>query len=297
MDHLCTYNLCHLIVRPHLYDEDKFKEHVPKIINWIFEKKSISFYSISEELGEGGHDTTGYHLDITIFSTSDIEKNIINSKGKQVGFRTILKQIILSLPNTKPNRFIKIKKEHLLNDKLYNVKKLIGYSFKEQHGELKNYNNLQISKEVIQECLQFYRDNTKKKEEVEEEELKNDVIPLSTKNAMWEMKLYIKEKLKSQQKFDYYTIKSQSSKEGYCWAGMSAKSTRTIILQLKNLYEDIEDHEIIELDTDALPKFSEDGEFEKMQQIRHPLISAYDRLTHLYENNYLTKSEYEYLTS
>ena len=55
MDKFHKLKIGHLILSPHPHDEDKFRAQVPWIINWITEKKSISFYSISEELGDNNH--------------------------------------------------------------------------------------------------------------------------------------------------------------------------------------------------------------------------------------------------
>jgi hypothetical protein len=52
MDKFNNLNIGHLILSPHPHNEDKFKAMVPWIINWIYEKKSISYYSVSEEMGD-----------------------------------------------------------------------------------------------------------------------------------------------------------------------------------------------------------------------------------------------------
>ena len=95
-------NIGHLILSPYTHDEDKFRALVPWITNWISEKKSICFYSISEEMGDNNH----YHLDIVLLSSSDINKNILNNEGKQIGLSGYLKiQLMGKLPASRRENF------------------------------------------------------------------------------------------------------------------------------------------------------------------------------------------------
>eukprot|EP01050_Picozoa_sp_SAG11_P020722 SAG11_NODE_3544_length_2379_cov_103.728509_3_plen_93_part_01 len=90
MEKFNKLKVSHLTLSPSVKNEDAFRTKVqPFIINYIETKKAINFYSISEEQGEGHH-----HLDIVFFHNSDIKKNIYNNKGKQIGFRQKVMDLI-----------------------------------------------------------------------------------------------------------------------------------------------------------------------------------------------------------
>lgn len=285
MDHLYNFNLGHLILSPSIYDVEKFKGFVPFIINWIFEKKTISFYSISEEYGENDH----YHLDIIIFSKSDINKNILNNKGKQIGLSGHLREFVTNnLPNTKMNPktghpFYCYESEHKNNSSEYNKRFMIGYNFKE--GK-KNWNNLEISSDEIKDSIQFYEANETKQKKI----IDQDVIQLNSKNAMFEMKKY----LKNQENPQYHQLVTETIKKGYCWLQMSKSQTRKLILQLKLIRDHIEDHEEDELNEDTFKNF-DDKELESMKMIRQYNCPPEERIKYLYENNFITKTEYNLL--
>lgn len=287
METFINLNIGHLIISPSTMDQEKFRGYIPFIVNWIFSKKSISFYSISEEYGSNDH----LHLDIIILSKSDINKNILNNKGNQKGLQGHLKEFMINnLPNTQFNRFYRYQNENTKNSKEYNIKFLIGYNFKEtSNPKVKNNNTLGLSENEIQECIKFYQENETKIKNI----IDKDVISLTPKNAMYEIKKFYSQK----KNINYNSIISETVMKGYCWIGMSRAQTRKLVLQLKLIKEEAEKDEIIELDDDTFKKFDYDQEFENMKKIRHPLISRYDRLTHLYENNYLTKKEYDTLIS
>lgn len=279
MKHLYNFNIGHLTISPSTMDCEKFKGFIPFIINWIFEKKSISFYSISEEYGSNDH----FHLDIIILLKLDINKNILNNKGKQKGLSGYLKEFMENnLPNTLWNRFYRYENENKKNSKEYNVKFLIGYNFKENQ---KNYNNLNISEEDFEECKKHYEENKSDFKIVQK-----DVIPLNPKNAMFEMKKY----LKDQEKPEYHKLVTETIKKGYCWLSMSEKMTRKLILQLKLLKEGLEPCEEDELNEGTFKKF-ENMEIEQLKMIRHYNCPPEERLKMLYEYQFITKGEYESL--
>lgn len=279
MKHLYNFNIGHLTISPSTMDVEKFKGFMPFIINWIFEKKSISFYSISEEYGSNDH----FHLDIILLSKSDINKNILNNKGKQIGLSGHLKEFMENnLPNTMWNRFYRYENENKKNSKEYNVKFLIGYNFKENRN---NHNNLNISEEDKEECKKHYEENRSDFKIVQK-----DVIPLNPKNAMFEMKKY----LKNIEKPEYNQLVTETIKKGYCWLGMSEKMTRKLILQLKLVKGDIEEYEEDELNESAYKNITE-GEFEQFKNIRYNNVSRQDRLQLLREYQLITKEEYETL--
>lgn len=282
MNKLNELNIAHLIIRPHLMDEEKFKAFTPFCINWIFKKSNIKFYSISEELGENG----GYHLDILILSNTDIDKNIINNKGKQIGLsghaRTFMET---NLPNSQWNYFFKNQKENKKNDKLYNINFLIGYNLKEQkNDELKNWNNLELSSDEIDTCIKFYEANKSEKPL----KMKKDIIPLNNKNAMFEMKKY----LESVENPEYHTLITDTIMKGYCWIGLPKKSIRKLILQLKLIKGQADDYEIAELNDDIQRDL--DPIKDQLEYMRHQ--PRFIRLQYLYENGFLKKEEFELLT-
>ena len=286
METFYNFNIGHLILSPSTMDQEKFRGFIPFIVNWIQLKKSIFSYSITEEYGSNDH----LHLDIIIFSKSDINKNILNNKGSQKGLQGHLKEFMINnLPNTQFNRFYRYQSENKKNSKEYNVKFLIGYNFKEnKNKKFKNYNNLNLEKNIIDENIKYFQENETKLKIIDK-----DIIPLNPKNAMFEIKKFYENK----NNINYQTIISETVQKGYCWLGMSKAQTRKLVLQLKLIKEEAEDEEIMELDDDLQKRFDEDGEFERMKQIRHPLITNHERLTYLYENNFLKKHEYEKLLS
>ena len=284
MEKLCQLNLCHLILSPSDKDEEKFKGYVPFIINWIFNKKSISFYSISEEMGEKGEH---FHLDILIFAKTNIDTNILNNKGKQIGLAGHLKEFMINnLPSTTWGRFYKDKKENINKEKEHNIKFLIGYNQKEtqENSELKNWNNLPIDSGSLIECIDYM-----KLHKVEKPVYTKDITPLNPKNAMFEMKKWT---IKQNDEFNYDTLVSDTVKQGYCWLGMTEKTTRKLILQLKTIKGELEEEEEHELNGGVYKKF-EDPELETLKMMRHR--PHFERLKELYENNFLTKEEYEIL--
>lgn len=287
MESLYNLNFYHLIIRPHKYDEEKFKPFTPFVVNWIQAKKSISFYSISEELGEND----GYHLDIVIFSSGQIEKNILNNKGSQLGLRGhALNYRDNNLPNTtNTKRYFCKKPETEKNTKEFNVKKIIGYSFKEQDCDLRNWNNLEeagITKEDIIDCLKFYQDNKHTKEKP----VPKDVTPLNTKNIMWEMKKYIMEKyVDLNKKIRWDTLVTDSVEDDYCWASITEKQTRKIQLQLKLKFKEIDEDEKDELNDGLFKRFEKDQEYEMIKSVRHRERSV--RLQLLKEYGFITEKE------
>lgn len=293
MEKLYNLNLCHLVLSPSDKDEEKFKGYVPFIINWIFNKSNISFYSISEELGES---KSHYHLDILIFAKTNIDNNILNNKGDQKGLAGHLKEFMVNnLPSSNWGKFYKESKENLKKANEHNVKFLIGYNCKEtekySHQEnghdkyLKNWNNLPITDEELLECLMYMR-----KHKVDKPEYIKDVIPLNPKNAMFEMKKYLINNPDS----DYHKLVTETIKKGYCWLQMSEKMTRKLILQLKLIKNGLEVDEEDELNEGTFKKF-ENMEIEQLKMIRHYNCPPEERLKMLYEYRFITKSELESL--
>ena len=284
MEKLYKLNFTHLTLKPSVKDAEKFKGFTPFIINWIFKKSNISFYSISEELGENG----GYHLDILIFATTNIDNNILNNKGKQIGLSGHLKEFMVNnLPSTQWGIFYKDAKENIKNEKEHNVKKLIGYNQKETqvNPELTNWNNLPITEEQLQECIEYNKIHNNKHKKISK-----DVICLDPKNAMFEMKKY----LTNQEEPNYHKLVTETIKKGYCWLSMSEKMTRKLILQLKLIKNGLEDIEEDELNEGTFKKF-ENMELEQLKMIRHYNCPKEQRLKMLYEYEFISKNELESL--
>ncbi len=289
MNKLYDLNLCHLVLSPSPNDAEKLRGYTPFIINWIFNKSNISFYSISEELGEN-HDH--FHLDILIFAKTNIETNILNNKGKQIGLAGHLKEFMLNnMPSSQWGVFYKDKKENIRNEKEHNVKYLIGYNQKEtekySHTEeydiyLQNWNNLPIDEDQIMKCIMYMKEHR-----VDKKTFQKDVIPLYPKNCMFEMKKFLKKDM------EYHTIISDSVKKGYCWVGMSKKQTRTLILQLKVIKDCAEQWEIDELNEDTFSDIS--SELSIIQEIRHR--PDYQRLILLKQHGFITQTEYDQLVA
>ena len=283
MDKFHKLKIGHLILSPHPHDEDKFRALVPWILNWISEKKSISYYSISEEMGDNNH----YHLDIILLSSSDINKNILNNKGKQMGLSGHLKvHLMEKLPASRWENYYCYKNAVDKNSHEYNLKFLIGYNHKELKGRplLKNYNNLSLCENQLQDCIDFHEENKTQKYNPQK-----DVITLNPKNAMYEMKKFIRDNPKT----ILEKLKSKTAQNDYCWAGMSQKATRTIILQLKlkaNPTPEIED----EMDEDCHHRFTENDEFEQLKATRYQTDPKI-RLKYLYETGFLKEHEYHQL--
>lgn len=281
LDHLLNFNMGHLILSPHPQDEGKFKQFVPFIINWLETKKSVAYYSISEELGENKH----YHLDILIFSKSEINKNILNNKGKYKGLQGELKDhAVNNLPNSRWEIYYQYKNENKNNSHEYNLKFMIGYNSKEtekyshinEEGYdvyLDNWNNLNIDEKVFMDCVKFYEENETKSKYI----IEKDVIPLTSKNAMFELKKFIKDK----KNYEINDIKLDTLKKGYCWIGLSKRQIRQLILQLKIYTEQENEYERAEYISDQFPEFKDDiveqlnlaryGNPEKRLQILHNL--------------------------
>ncbi|AXQ65461.1 MAG: hypothetical protein [Circular genetic element sp.] len=284
MDKFNKLNIGHLILSPHPHDEDKFRANVPWILNWITEKKSIPFYSISEEMGDNNH----YHLDIILMSSSDINKNILNDKGKQTGLAGHLKvHQMEQLPASRWSNYYCYRNAVDKNSHEYNLKFLIGYNHKELKGRplLKNWNNLALTSQEITNCIDFHEENRTHKFQPQK-----DVITLNPKNCMYEMKKFVRDHPGTNLGY----LKSTTGEKDYCWAGMSQKATRTIVLQLK-LKSEITQDERDELDEDCHKKF-EKNEFESLKCLRYEQDPAI-RLKTLYEEEYITKYEYKRLTS
>ena len=268
----------HLILSPSVKDEEKFKAFTPFIINWIELKKSITFYTISEEYGDNNH----YHLDIVLFSGLEINKNILNNKGKQIGLAGHLKDYMTNnLPNTQWNRFYRYQSENIKNTKDYNMKFLIGYNFKEGH---KNWNNLNFTSDEINECIQFYEANETKSKII----IDKDVIPLNPKNAMFELKKLFK----NSPDINIDKLKSETIKKNYCWLGMSKRNTRQLYLQLKIHLGIAEDHEIHEFDDDLKSEITEQHMLQLIEIRNQPDSIRYQLLL---EQGLIKKSEYKKL--
>ena len=280
MQNLYNLKKGHLTLSPSVRDEEKFKEFTPFIINWIYNKKSISFYSISEEYGENNH----YHLDIIFFSKSDINKNILNNKGKQIGLSGHLKTFMTNnLPNTLWNRFYRYESEHSKNSTEYNTKFLIGYNFKELK---QNWNNLNLSSDEINEYIQFYEANETKSKII----IDKDVIPLNPKNAMFELKKLFKNSPET----NIDKLKSETIKKNYCWLGMSKRNTRQIYLQLKIHLGIAEDHEIHEFDDDLKSEITDNAMLQLIEIRNQPDHIRYQLLL---EQGLIKKSEYNLINN
>jgi hypothetical protein len=282
MEKFHKLNIGHLILSPHPHDEDKFRAHVPWILNWISDKKSIPFYSISEELGDNNH----YHLDIILLSSSDINKNILNDKGKQTGLSGHLKVHQMELlPATRWSNYYCYKNAVDKNSHEYNLKFLIGYNQKELKGRphLKNWNNLALTSQEITNCIEFHDEN-----KIQKYNPKKDVITLNPKNVMYEMKKYIRD-----HPYNFHTLISETVKKNYCWIGMSKGQTRKLILQLKIIKEEITQDETDEINEDTYKKF-EENEFEILKTVRYEPDPAI-RLKLLWDMGFIKEYEYKQL--
>lgn len=276
MEKFQNYNIAHLTLSPHVFDENSFKTKVqPFIINWITTKSTITYYSISEERGKKDH----HHLDILIFSKSIINTNILNKKGNQLNLQGEVQKLIKSCPSTIWDRFWNYKGENKKKSPVHNRKYLIGYNQKEteKNSELKNYNNLDISESELSECIEYYELN-KDDKEVEDD---NDVIPLHPKNAMYLMSRYIeKEKPET---FD--RLISSTVKQGYCWLGMSKTVCRRLLLQLKLKYGHSDQHEVDEMDD----WFQNETTDEQIQSAKY--MTHLQRLSFLRSEGLINKEE------
>lgn len=282
MDKFHKLKIGHLILSPHPHDEDKFRAHVPWIINWISEKKSIPFYSISEEMGDNNH----YHLDIILLSSSDINKNILNDKGKQSGLSGHLKvHLMEQLPASRWSNYYCYKNAVDKNSHEYNLKFLIGYNHKELKGRplLKNWNNLALTSQEISNCIEFHEEN-----KIQKYNPQKDVITLNPKNAMYEMKKYIRD-----YPYTFHTLISETVKKNYCWIGLSKGQIRKLILQLKIIKEEITQDETDEINEDTYKKF-EENEFEIIKTVRYEPDPAI-RLKLLWDMGFIKEHEYNQL--
>ena len=280
LTHLEHLNIGHLILSPHSQDEDKFKQYVSFIINWLQNKKSVAYYSISEEMGENNH----YHLDILIFSQSEINKNILNNKGKYKGLQGELKDhAVNNLPNSRWEIYYQYKNENKNNSHEHNVKFLIGYNSKEK---LQNWNNLNLIEEIISECIKYYNENETKSKYI----VQKDVIPLNSKNAMFELKKFIKDK----KNYEIKNIKLDTLKKGYCWIGLTKRQIRQLILQLKIYSGDANEYEEAEYNSDLYPEFKEDI----IEQLNLARCSSDKkiRLNILHSLKFITHQEYYNIT-
>lgn len=280
LTHLDQLNIGHLILSPHPQDEEKFKGFVPFIINWLESKKSVAYYSISEEMGANNH----YHLDILLFSKSEINKNILNNKGKYKGLQGELKDhAVNNLPNSRWEIYYQYKNEDKNNSHDYNVKFLLGYNFKEN---LTNWNNLNLTEEIIQENIKFYNENETKSKYI----VDKDVIPLNPKNAMFEIKKFIKDK----KHYDLKQIKIDTVKKGYCWIGLSKRQVRQLILQIKIISGEANEYDENEFSADIFPEFKDDivDQLNQARMSTEPNI----RLKILHELKFITTHEYYSIT-
>lgn len=289
LTHLNSFkNVGHLVLSPSDKDEEKFKLFIPFIINWIETKKSIAYYSISEEMGEKNN----YHLDIILFSNSDINNNILNNKGKYLGLQgEIRKHKDNHLPNTimsehKGGPYYHYQNEHKDKTHEFNVKFCIGYNYKEQNGILKNWNNLNLTEEIIQETIKFYNENETKSAYIKQK----DTIPLNSKNIMHEMKKFISDK----ENYNLKNLKLDTVKKGYCWAGTTKRMVRSVVLQLKILSGEANEYEEAEFSSDLFPEIKDDI----VDQLNNARFQSDKRirLNILHELKFITTSEYYSIT-
>lgn len=284
MEKFENLNYGHLVLCPSTMDLNKWEEHIPTIINWIQSKKTI-YYSISIE-----HEDTNRHMDIIIFSKSDINKNLLNNKGKQINLRGIEEQYVTNnLPNTqfirKDQKACYWNYHNYTKDGKYTdpCKYLIGYNFKEKPK--RNWNNLQLSTKDIADALIYYEENkTEKYKQIE------DITVLNTKNATWQLLKYIEEN-KEKYKEDISELQVDTMKDRYCWIGLSRSVISKLFLQLKVMLNTADEHDKDMIKLDQVKEIPSDVSYLQVFKNR----PKNQRLYQLYKEGYLKQNEIEKL--
>jgi hypothetical protein len=284
---LNSYNCGHLVLSPHPNDRNSFRKHIPDIVKWIQNKRSINFFSIVEEYGDNDH----LHLDIILFSNSDINKNILNNKGKQIGLSGMTCSYRdKHMPSTKEvyYKYLNKKTEH---EKKY----FLAYNIKEQETQedFKRYSNIELTEETKKELLQYYKDNKTSKNKKDNY---MDIIPLNSKNFTQIMinNLSSKYKLPDQKEGleEYISTEliTDSMKQGYCWLQMSKNNVKKAIHQLKIMFNIEDGYDIEEINKEMTNIENEDEmELYKYKKIRH--MKADNRYKRLLEFGMITEAE------
>lgn len=286
---LYSYNCGHLVLSPHPNDRNSFRKHIPDVVKWIENKRSIKFFSIVEEYGEKDH----LHLDIILFSNSDINKNILNNKGKQQGLSGMTCSYRdKHMPNTKEVYY------KYLNKKTDHEKKyFLAYNIKEEEKDnFKRYSNIELTDETKKELNDYYKENCDKK--VKDNYM--DIIPLNSKNFTQIMINYLSDKyqLPDQKEGleEYITTEliTDSMKQGYCWLQMSKQTVKKAIHQLKIMFNIEDGYDVEEINKEMTNIETEDeSELYKYKKIRH--MTTDNRLKRLLDFGMITEEEYKKL--
>jgi hypothetical protein len=294
MNQLKQLNMGHLVLNPHPNDLNKFSEFIPLITEWIQSKRSIKFFSISVEYGSDNK-LSGKHLDIILFSSSDLSSNVINNKGKQVNLRGFIQQHKDQyLPNTQ--MLGKYGKPYYSYN---NVKKgteeyEIGYNMKEIKDDnmiaTENWNNYPDDLD-IDECLKIY--HQQKSEDIKVK-LDNylDIIPLTPKNAIQLLLNFIEDNDIKDLDRD---LQLESIRNGYSWIGLGKSQILRIFREIK-----IMRHEETQFDIDKIMNDQNYLESDPEKQLNFILSMGnkhkYEKYITLYDNKLLTDKEIQKLT-
>lgn len=294
MNQLKQLNMGHLVLSPHPNDLNAFSEFIPEIVNWIQSRRSIKFYSISVEYGSDNN-KSNKHLDIILFSSSDIAKNIMNNKGKQINLRGVISNYKMwHMPNS------------IMSDKsggpYYKYRsivkgteeKVIGYNFKEiKDNEMiatENYNNIEELID-INECIKIH--HQLKSEDIKVK-LDNylDIIPLNTKNAIQLLLNFIED---NDIKDIDRDLQPESIRKGYSWIGLGKSQILRIFRELKIMRK-----EETQYDIDRIMNDQNYIESDPEAQLNFLLsMSNKDKIEKyicLYDNKLLTDKEIKKLT-
>lgn len=232
MNQLKQLNMGHLVLSPHPNDLNSFSEFIPEIVNWIQSRRSIKFFSISVEYGEENK-VSNKHLDIVLFSSSDLSSNVINNKSKQINLRGFIQQHKEKyLPNSQMLGKSGNPYYSYTNIKKGTEEKEIGYNLKEIKDENlianENWNNYPEGVD-LDECLKIHHQLKSEKIKVK---LDNylDVIPLNPKNAINLLLNFIEDnKIKDIDR----DLQLESIRQGYSWIGLGKSQICRIFRELK----------------------------------------------------------------
>lgn len=287
MDRLIDLNKHHLVLNPHPKNLNAFKQHIPTVVNFFQTRKNV-YYSITEEYGDNNSEDN-LHLDIIIFLKGRID-NLLNKKFRN----DELKYVKENMPNTVMNQktgnpYYDLQNENGGKSPEYNLKKLIGYNFKEYNSEKYissvNYNNLPEDIN-INNCVEFYHQN-----KCEKKIFTKDEITLSPKNATYELLKWLKPK-------ENYTITDEiivdTAEDKYCWIQLSPYHRRQLLHQLRLMCGMGDEYDKEQLKNTMIKKVS-DFEEAYNSVFKCRTYSSIDRYRHLYEKELLSKEEANHL--
>lgn len=284
MDRLIELNKAHLILRPHKKNVNTFRQHIPFVVNFFQTRKNV-FYSITEEYGDINEDD-GLHLDIIIFTTGRID-NLLNKKFRKDEMDYVKKNLCSTIMNEKTGRpYYCLENENKKKEKNYNTKFLIGYNFKEYYDDSKicnkNYNNFDLDKNIIDDCIEFYNNNKQEKAI-----LQKDEITLSPKNATYELLKWIKNK-KPDVIDDNIII--NTIKDKFCWIQLSKYHRQQLLYQLRVMCDMGDEYDEEQLkNTMIKPTNDYEDAYNSVYKCKN--YDSITRYKHLYEKELLSAKE------